>query len=96
MITIRIEKDKIFVTGHAGYEETGKDIVCASVSSILITSINAIMRISSEAISYKESDGVEIIIHKHEKIVDILLENMVELFEELTNQYPEYIKIRRC
>lgn len=96
MINIRIKKDNISVTGHAGYEEEGKDIVCASVSSILITTVNAIMRISSEAISYKENDGVEIIIHKHDKIVDILLENMVELFEELTNQYPEYIKIRRC
>jgi len=96
MITIRIEKDIISVTGHAGYEEEGKDIVCASVSSILITTVNAIMRISSEAISYKEKDGVEIIIRKHDKIVDILLENMVELFEELTREYPEYIKIRRC
>lgn len=96
MIQIRIEKEKISVTGHAGYEEEGKDIVCASVSSILITTVNAIMHIDSEAISYDEQDGVFITIHKHDKIVNILLENMVELFEELTNQYPEYIKIRRC
>ena len=28
------------ITGHAGYADKGKDIVCASASSIILTSIN--------------------------------------------------------
>ena len=28
------------ITGHAGYADKGKDIVCASASSIILSSIN--------------------------------------------------------
>ena len=52
MIKIKFDKDKISIKGHSGYDVIGKDIVCASVSSIVITSINAIIRIDEKAISY--------------------------------------------
>ena len=51
MIKVNLkEKDKIVITGHAGYDDYGKDIVCASVSSIVITTINAIIDIDDNAI----------------------------------------------
>ena len=46
--------ESIFITGHAGYDIYGKDIVCASVSSIVITSVNAIVRLNSDSISYND------------------------------------------
>ena len=57
MIKIKFDKDKISIKGHSGYDVIGKDIVCASVSSIVITSINAIIRIDEKAISYKQDEG---------------------------------------
>ena len=57
MIKIKFDKDKISIKGHSGYDAIGKDIVCASVSSIVITSINAIIRIDEKAISYKQDEG---------------------------------------
>ena len=39
---------------HAMYDDFGKDIVCSSVSSIVITTVNAIERIDNESISYTE------------------------------------------
>lgn len=35
MIKIDMKKNGFIITGHADYEENGKDIVCASVSTIL-------------------------------------------------------------
>ena len=95
MIKIKFDKDKISIKGHSGYDVIGKDIVCASVSSIVFTSINAIIRIDEKAISYKQDEGfIEINILKHSEIVDLLILNMKELLKELQIQYDKYIKIQ--
>lgn len=99
MIQIKVKKENtlyqaICIKGHSGYDISGKDIVCAGVSSIVITSINAIMRMDEKAISYNQAEGlIEINIKKHTKEVDILMENMMDLLKELQEQYSNYIKI---
>lgn len=95
MISIKNAKNLITISGHADYSEAGTDIVCASVSSIAITTVNAIMKINAEAIDFNEKDGfLEISIKKNDKIVNILLDNMISLFEELEGNYPDHIKIK--
>ena len=95
MIKISINKDSITIKGHSGYGEVGTDIVCASVSSIAITTVNALIRIYEDCIVYNESDGyLEIKINKHDEIVDALIENMIALFKELEIKYKKYIEIR--
>ena len=96
MIKIKFLNDYIEVKGHANYDEFGKDIVCASVSSILITTINAIVRIDSSCIDYSDNDGVYVKIFKHTEVIDKLLENLESLLQDLEKQYPNYIEIRRC
>ncbi|MBQ4633723.1 MAG: ribosomal-processing cysteine protease Prp [Bacilli bacterium] len=94
MIKVDIKKDQILIKGHAGYEEFGKDIVCASVTSIATTTINAIVRLDSEAIKFKADEGlIEIEILKHDNLIDILILNMVELLKELEKEYKKFIKI---
>ncbi|MBE6153496.1 MAG: ribosomal-processing cysteine protease Prp [Firmicutes bacterium] len=95
MIKIIInEENEITISGHSGYEEAGKDIVCASVSSIAITTINGILSIDSEALNYETSDGyIKILINKHSNIIDALLQNMINLFKELEKDYNKYVKI---
>lgn len=94
------ETDKINsveISGHSGYSSAGSDIVCASVSSICITTVNGIINIDSNAISYKESDGyLYISIKKHSDTIDKLIDNMINLLEELRKDYKNYIEIRRC
>lgn len=101
MIKIIIkETDKINnieISGHSGYKESGSDIICASVSSICITTVNGILSIDNNAIEYNDSDGyLSINIIKHSDIVDKLIINMINLLEELKEQYENYIEIRRC
>ena len=46
MIKVDLTKENVItISGHANYDDKGKDIVCASVSSIVITTINAIIEI---------------------------------------------------
>ena len=96
MIKINLKKEnektkEIKITGHALYDDYGKDIVCASVSSIVITTVNAILRIDKDAI---ECDGKDFTIKilKENKIVNILIENMISLLKELEHDYPKNIK----
>jgi len=94
MVKIKVLDDSITITGHANYDDFGKDIVCASVSSIAITTINAIKRFDNDSLTYEEKDGyLNIKILKHSKEVDILITNMLDLFKELELQYNKNIKI---
>ncbi len=96
MIKVKINKDHIEIKGHAMYDVHGKDIVCASVSCIVITSVNAILKFNEKTIKYEDKDGyVKIDVLKHTKETDIIILNMIELLEELEKQYSKNIKIYR-
>jgi len=99
MIEISLKKkdDKINyikITGHAEYAEEGFDIVCASVSCICITTVNALISIDEESVVYSEADGLlEIGIMKHSDITDKLIGSMINLLENLCIDYSDYVKI---
>ena len=94
MIKVNITDKKITIKGHSGYDEYGRDIVCASASSIAITTINAILSFDSEAINYEQKkDELIINVLKNDKYTKTLLNNMISMFEELANQYEENIKV---
>ena len=86
--------DKISISGHAMYDDYGKDIVCASVSTMVITTVNAISRLRQNDITCNQDDGfVEIVINTHNSITDTLIENLIDLLKELEKQYNKNIKI---
>lgn len=96
MIKISIKEknnniEEISITGHAMYDDFGKDIVCSSVSSIVITTVNAIERIDKESISYTENP-FSLKVLKSSDITNKLIDNMISLLKELTEQYPKNIK----
>ena len=95
MIKISINKNEITIKGHSGYAIEGSDIVCASVSSICITTVNALLSIDEDCIEYIENDGyLNIKIKKHNETIDKLINNMINLLNELQSNYKKYIEIR--
>lgn len=86
---------KIIISGHANYDEYGKDIVCSATSSIVITSVNAILSFDDSYIEYiEEKDKFTIIINKYDNILEKLVTNMLNMLRELETDYPSYIKIK--
>ena len=90
------ELEQIKLKGHAMYDDYGKDIVCAGVSSILTTTVNAILKFSKEAITIEDqNDEFVLTINQKDEITKKLIANMVELFYELEDSYPKNITIRK-
>ena len=44
--------------GHAEFASSGKDIVCASISVLVINTLNAIEKLANEKTDVKAEDGV--------------------------------------
>lgn len=94
MIKVYIKENNIKIKGHAMYSKHGTDIVCASASSIIITSINAIMRIDEHSIDYVLDEGyINIDILNNNDITKALINNMIDLLKELELKYGKNIKI---
>ncbi len=102
MIKVFVSKEEIKISGHSDYAELGKDIVCSAVSSIFITSVNAILRIDSDSVVYEHKEDIKndnndyslIKIRKHDRITTILIDNMLDLLKELSIKYPNDIIIK--
>lgn len=85
----------ITITGHSGYASYGNDIVCASVSSIVSTSVNLAHEFDN-SIEYKDNGEVlEIINNTKNENVYKTLNNMMNLLLDLEKQYPKNIKISK-
>ena len=100
MINVKIEKEnakykKITILGHAMYDDYGKDIVCAAVSSIVTTTVNGILALNKNSLSYMISKkGLSIDVKNTDETTQILIGNMVSLLKELEENYPENIEVK--
>ena len=94
MIKVEVSKDCISISGHANFDEYGKDIVCAAVSSTVLTTINGILSIDNKSIKVEEGNNLIIMIINHTDVVDKLLNNMIRCLKELEKKYEKNIKIK--
>ncbi len=85
--------EKIILKGHSNFDDYGKDIVCASISAIVITTVNACLKIDKNSIKHSEDEDVIITVLKHNEVIDTLINNMIDLLTELSKQYKNNIKI---
>lgn len=99
MIKVKINYKDNFVngfkiSGHANYDEHGKDIVCASVSSIVITSINMALSLDETSVKASDKSGlIETNVLKQDEIINKVFVNMINMLEELERDYSKNIKI---
>ena len=56
MIKVKVKKDIISISGHANYDDYGKDIVCAAVSSVAMCSVEAIATFDENAVNVKKEN----------------------------------------
>ncbi|AIM24752.1 ribosomal-processing cysteine protease Prp [Melissococcus plutonius] len=91
------------LTGHAEMDTYGKDIVCAAVSALAISTVNGIDALAGfEPIieTKDEQDGylyVEMITkmtQEQANIAQILLENLLLGLQSIEQEYTEFIQIQ--
>ena len=94
MIKVNLKKSEVIIKGHSNHDDAGKDIVCASVSTAIIVTINALVRLEKKTFDYEEDDGyIRIFIKKSDKETQVLIDNLVCTLKELAEKYEENIKI---
>ena len=94
MIKVKYTTNKVTISGHANFAEYGKDIVCASVSSIVTTSVNDMYTVLKDSIAYSDNGNIMIIeILINDELVIKLFNNMLNLLKNLSEDYPKNIII---
>ena len=83
------------ITGHAGYADSGKDIVCASASSIILSSLNLAIEFNSGVKYIDDLNKIEITNNTNDENVIKVFQNMISCLEDLEKQYPDNIKISK-
>jgi uncharacterized protein YsxB (DUF464 family) len=81
------------VSGHANYSIPGRDIVCASISTLTINTINSIYRLSQSELEYCNDDE-----HTKYTILDVcdtpaevLIKAAQIGYKSITDQYPDNV-----
>lgn len=96
-VNVKYNNNKVYelvIKGHAGYDVHGKDIVCAAVSSMAITTVNNIIALD-DSVDYEENSGLlKIRVKSDTEVNNKLLDNLVRMLVELKEQYPKNIEIR--
>lgn len=94
MIKVVKQDNIITISGHANSAEYGKDIVCASVSSIVYTTINALKKIKEDSLEVEDNSKMTIKILVEDEITNLLIENMVELLKQIEEDYPKNLNVK--
>lgn len=100
MIVCSVNKNdalyEVEIKGHSGYETIGKDIVCSSVSSSFILTVNLLEKINSN-FNFKSDENIpmmKVTINNYTDIDEKILDNLIECLSDVSNQYPKYLKIK--
>lgn len=85
----------VSVSGHSNFADSGSDIVCAAISTCVITSEHLLYEMSlGDKITVEELDGyVKINCLDDNKVVQKVLNNMLNILKDLSSQYPDNIEI---
>ncbi len=89
------------VSGHAGFAQAGRDIVCAAVSVLVTTCINALESVAGVLPEVTQNDKTAVIALGLPKDLDeqqrhdaqVILRTALQGFEDLSLEYPKHLKI---
>lgn len=105
MIRVKIQREMnsrilaFRVSGHAEYDQSGKDIVCAGVSAIAVGTVNALEALLNIHVESSMNKGLLSVRIPHisdetlEEKTQLLLESMVVMLKTIEQSYGKYISI---
>ena len=94
MITVTTDQARIVVSGHAGYAPLGQDIVCAAISTLTQTLIQAIQELTADTIQYRISPGGVDIQHGDLSAdAQLLVDSFFVGCRMVADAYPDYVRV---
>ena len=94
MIAVSVRKDGIEISGHAGYAETGKDIVCAGVTALIQTLIKSIGDLTEDKIEYEISSGrADIHYGDLSEAGTLLVDSFFIGICQIADEFPDHVRI---
>lgn len=95
MTVVEITKNKIMLSGHAGYAPLGQDIVCAGISTLVYTLENSLTAYTDERVGFSYADGkVTITWQKLGCDGALLVHSFICGLTLLAESYPDNIKVQ--
>lgn len=94
LIEVSVRKDRISVTGHSGYGQSGRDVVCAGVTALFQTLVRSIEDLTEDTIEYEISPGKADINYgnlseKSKTLVDSFFIGVCMIADE----FPDHVRI---
>lgn len=94
MIAVSVRKDKITVSGHAGYAAAGKDIVCAGVTALTMSLVKSLNDLTEDKIEYEISPGrVDIHCGNLSEAGMLLVDSFFIGICLIADEFPDYVRI---
>ncbi len=101
MIKVSIDYDHqmvshVKITGHAGFDEKGKDLVCAAVSSISVGTLNALDELANSDCKLTLADNmIKIEVLQINERSQLIIQTMIIQLKTLYEQYKDFIEIKQ-
>lgn len=102
-ITVTLDENErvreLLIKGHAGYDEYGRDIVCAAVSALAETAVLGLERVAEVRIFPVKKEGYFYVALPEEAGEDelykafVILDTTVLGLEDIARTYPAYVKL---
>ena len=94
MIVVKVRENSLIIDGHAGYEEKGKDIVCAGVTALTQTLVKSIEDLTEDKIEYDISPGrVGITYRNLSEKARTLVDSFFIGICMIADEFPENVRI---
>ena len=105
MITIVVKRhptgdvQSITIDGHAGYDDPGKDIVCAAVSGISLGLLNAVDMLLDEKLPVQQGDSgflhleLPMLESQKQERVQLLMDAMIASLRSVAIEYGKFVKV---
>ncbi len=84
------------VSGHAGYDDSGKDIVCSAVSALTINLVNSVDKLTEDKYQLSEDEKtglIDFLLLSPSKDASLLFRSYEIGVVDIYKTYEQYIKI---
>ena len=84
------------ISGHSGYSEEGSDIICASVSSMMLLTVNTITEsfgIEADVAVDENGATVDFSLRSDDERGCALIEGLWRELSALENDYPKHVRV---